>query len=151
MDFLRELFGQHQPSQEPARCPQCHLALENIHLGEVPVQCCGLCNGVWLSLDDFERIPALAPEHVEGFLHDTESSVTLSASVSPRQCPNCKGAMTNFLFREKVWLDWCPEGHGMWLDQGELAVVHHIRNEAEAMTEEQKAQVKEQLEGLKQT
>ena len=56
--------------------------------------------------------------------------------------------MINFLFRAQIWLDWCPDGHGMWLDRGELALVHQIRTETEALSDEQKQKLLEQVAGL---
>jgi hypothetical protein len=49
---------------------------------------------------------------------------TFAPSRLPRACPSCNQAMENFAFDESgIWLDACNQGHGIWLDQGELKLL----------------------------
>lgn len=41
---------------------------------------------------------------------------------TPRSCPSC-GATLQQVHHEGVELDRCPNGHGLWLDRGELRQV----------------------------
>ena len=52
----------------------------------------------------------------------------------------------SFLFQSEIWLDWCEDGHGMWLDRGELAVVHKLRCAAGRLSEEQRDRVRAEVE-----
>jgi hypothetical protein len=38
------------------RCPKCRIALEPQQLGEVPIERCNSCNGVWLDEGRLERL-----------------------------------------------------------------------------------------------
>jgi len=46
--------------------------------------------------------------------------------------------MRNYDFRNGVYLDSCPNGHGIWLDRGELEIVHRIRQAAGELTREER-------------
>ena len=49
---------------------------------------------------------------------------TLAPSRIARSCPACSKSMDNFKFEETgVWVDACPDNHGIWLDRGELRLL----------------------------
>jgi len=54
-----------------------------------------------------------------------------------RTCPSCSTALSTIL-HEGVELDRCPDGHGLWLDRGELLAVTQSR-EADRPAEEEHA------------
>lgn len=102
-----------------------------------------------MGFEVFDAVPDLPAEQLEGYKQSADSEHTLSASRSPRQCPNCAEPMINFHFRSQVWLDWCAEQHGIWLDRGELALVHQIRDEARSLTEAETGELQNQVIRLK--
>lgn len=145
MDFLREFFGHSKPSGGETQCPQCESGLMPSTIGAETVWLCSKCNGVWLSFDSFEKVPQLPADEVAPFQEEPDSQLTLTASRSPRACPTCAKPMINFLFRQEIWLDWCDEGHGMWLDRGEVALVHRILKASPPLSEEQKQGMRDQV------
>jgi Zn-finger nucleic acid-binding protein len=149
METLREFLGESKPGGEPANCPQCQLALTPSTLSGEEVLLCSRCNGVWLSFDCFDKVPHLPEADVAPFQDPPDTELSLKASRSPRACPNCARPMINFHFRQEVWLDWCDEGHGMWLDRGEMALVHRIREQSQALSEEQKQGLRDQVGAIK--
>lgn len=149
MSFLDELATQSHSNDGPAVCPGCKQALQPSELGSSAIQRCAGCNGVWMGFEAFDAVPGLPAEQLESYKQEADSGFTLSASRSPRQCPNCNNSMINFHFRSQVWLDWCEEGHGMWLDRGELALVHQIRDEAQSLSAAESNQLKGQIDSLK--
>lgn len=138
MDFFRELIGNETQTHDGGKCPVCRMPLELARIHEIDLHRCPQCQGSWMSFSAFEQLDALSEDDLEAFQEEPEAQYTFQASGSPRACPECEHAMIDFLFRDQLWLDWCPEGHGMWLDKGEVRLVHRLRAAAEHLTAEQR-------------
>lgn len=132
-DFFYEIFGNIFETSENSNlypiCPNCNTELESfLHQGAI-VHNCQKCGGIWLSrssfettLDEPEKEAGEIPN--EGFMTDH----TFSRSTSSRSCPHCNSRMENYQFSydSGIWIDACPNGHGIWLDPGELEIVRNI-------------------------
>lgn len=107
-------------TRRPPRCPSCSCALRPVHGG---LHACGSCQGLWMPNESFQEClrgeveaptgSALAGQH------------TYQRSASSRTCPACEARMENyqFAYQSGIWIDACPDQHGVWLDAGELPLI----------------------------
>jgi Zn-finger nucleic acid-binding protein len=102
------------------RCPKCGSLLQAQQIGEVEVDQCTSCHGIWLDLGELPLLldrPAVPRGNgrVAPVIWDTVSG----------SCPRCggEGHMTRItsLKRPDVVMDSCPVCYGIWLDGGELS------------------------------
>ena len=109
-------------------CPKCYAGMRTAKHGDVTVDFCELCYGVWLDKGELERI-ALQSTKVEGsamealqLALDTDSEIVEDKSYT---CPHCEKIMQKVKFKtkENVIADKCPVCTGMWFDPGELIAV----------------------------
>lgn len=102
-------------------CPQCETAMIVLELDGIEIDHCFNCGGVWLDAGELEKL-----------MKDYTATVWLTELVpveaSPERrlkCPICEKEMEKSVWalEEPVTVDCCPEGDGIWLDNGELAAI----------------------------
>ncbi len=81
---------------------------------------CSSCGGIWFDVDE---LALLFEEHA---LLTDESLIALPEAVTDetrRRCPHCRSTMrkVNIGPGQRVLVDVCPRGHGMFFDRGEVA------------------------------
>ncbi|MDW8345270.1 MAG: zf-TFIIB domain-containing protein [Verrucomicrobiae bacterium] len=89
-------------------CPKCDTALLIVFMGDVEVDLCDRCRGLWL--DDGE---------LESLGGPPATDQTVIQGKTRYLCPRCDQPM-RLVRRCDVELEECPRGHGIWLDAGEL-------------------------------
>lgn len=101
------------------QCPKCEQELQHQLFGEVEVDQCLGCHGVWLDLGE---LPVLRQQKNTKYSQDSGETVIHDVVSAP--CPRCggEGHMTRIhdLKRPEIVLDTCPVCYGIWLDGGEL-------------------------------
>lgn len=122
-------------------CPRCKSSLSPVHAGELELDVCRSCEGVWFDKDELSRAlkspesgrsDGLRPSW-RGKARDDEKEPGPSAVA----CPRCSGAMRRFRFglSSKVLIDGCLKGCGVWLDDGELgAIADHLADHLKPRT-----------------
>lgn len=131
-------------------CPRCAVPMhEESYEGEL-LDRCASCRGSWLSR---ERLGAIlevrerrhTPEELEAFRQSRAAEARTDDTSAPLPCPACEGEMarSHHHYAAEVMVDRCREGHGFWLDAGEL---EHIQLAVEE--EEDRLTVRIQEEGL---
>ncbi|MEQ8277781.1 MAG: zf-TFIIB domain-containing protein [Deltaproteobacteria bacterium] len=118
--------------EESWPCPRCKTSeLESLLAGEVLIDHCTQCGGLWLDHTVFERMQ-------ENESLSAPAMLSLAELPKPSQdvaqhgyipCPQCEKLMTpkNYARRSGVIIDLC-KAHGAWFDAGELpAIVEFIR------------------------
>lgn len=111
------------------RCPACEAPLLAIEYDEVEVDYCTECRGIWLDAGELELLFGDGA-HVQEFLR---GGVDAPGRESARKCPICRTTMGKQRTRggEEILYDQCPNGHGLWLDDGELsAIMRHAPEHA---------------------
>lgn len=112
-------------------CPNCNLPMEPFQVGSMLADVCSGCSGIWLSPSFFEAVLEAADDEVKDVPDDGDlSHHTFDRSPSSRVCPNCDSFMENYQYNytSGIWIDACPNHHGIWLDPGELDMVRdHYR------------------------
>jgi Zn-finger nucleic acid-binding protein len=109
---------------EGAACPACAAVLTRSRLGELEIQDCRTCGGLWLDRAVFEALGESRERQgaVLGALPAPASAPgAVLGPVIYRPCPACGQKMNrvNYARRSGVVLDVC-KAHGLWFDQDEL-------------------------------
>ena len=102
------------------RSPLTNEPLLVLELEGVEIDYCPLTHGIWLDAGELEEL-----------YHDRQAAESLIASLkideSSREqrvrCPICRKKMEKVLAEDKILIDRCKYGHGLWFDEGELIEV----------------------------
>ncbi len=104
-------------------CPACRQAMIIVEYDDVELDMCPDCSGLWF---DSQELGQLFEK--EGALEQLNSlEQSLAPAPNPknsRRCPRCRGRLRQVVVPEignELILDECPQGDGLWFDQGELA------------------------------
>ena len=123
------------------KCPRCDSNLEAESYEGVEIDRCIDCKGSWLDEGELTRIIITKEEHFsEELLQETLATaftgVPQDEKRSIERCPKCQRAMVaiNYDYSSGIIVDRCPDGHGLWMDGGELekAQIHREHYQAEA-------------------
>ena len=107
------------------KCPKCDGELKPEKQGNIIVQRCDGCSGIWLSYPELQEVEdtVWSDEKLKGTLEFNENPSTL-------KCPECGKQMVKFEYRySNLQLDTCPDMHGFWLDKGEEERIKEIMGE----------------------
>lgn len=106
-----------------ASCPDCKVAMHQLHVGATAVLECETCDGVWVDGQTFEQLCA-DREAQAAVLHQFADRPKPSPRVKYRPCVRCGKMMNrvNFARISGVVVDVC-KGHGTFLDPGELHAI----------------------------
>jgi len=107
-----------------APCPGCEKPMADYMVGDLEVQACQACGGLWLDRAMFEQLGSSRERQgaVLGALPTPAAPPVVALEpVRYRPCPACRQRMNrvNYARRSGVVLDVCKE-HGLWFDQDEL-------------------------------
>ncbi|MEW6280775.1 MAG: zf-TFIIB domain-containing protein [Candidatus Eremiobacterota bacterium] len=99
------------------KCPTCLVEMRLVRFGDLEVDQCERCDGIWFDDGEPERFVTVASRGaLEPIFFDDPSD---KVPPGQRKCPRC-----NILMRVWEWgethVDVCPECRGLWLDRWEL-------------------------------
>jgi Zn-finger nucleic acid-binding protein len=111
-DIQRQLADD-RLSLSTRRCPQCRQPFANVRMRNLSVEYCRQCRGSWFDPGELGLITHNP--------RDVPSS-GVSHRKSRFRCPVCDTAMWECIFRKpfNLLVDRCPDGHGVYLEEGEL-------------------------------
>lgn len=107
-------------------CPRCSKALSEAQVGNVKVDGCNGCGGVWFDNKELNAVAQTRTSQMSDledmFLPD-ESNLTHNTTML---CPVCVVQLYEFEFPHcpGIKLDACPLCRGIWVDDGELKAMH---------------------------
>lgn len=101
-------------------CPACNEPLVSFELEGVEIDHCISCGGTWLDGGEMEQIAELAGAE-PGKLSDALVRGG-GGKHGKRVCLRCPSKL-RVVSVEKIEIDRCPYGHGLWFDRGELKAV----------------------------
>lgn len=111
------------------KCPNCRAELVSTTRDGVDANYCAACRGMWLSQAELGRLEDEAFDLGD----DEKGTLVFSSSATARACPQCGGALRMFQYRlYDLELDYCPAGHGYWLDADEDRRVLELMKQEEA-------------------
>lgn len=123
MDEFRDLEKTGERSSS-AKCPRCAIAMTESLYGELAVEECFSCGGMWFDERELQGFVAryrARKEAVEGVPLDSRlQRFSPAGPVVYLPCPRCGRLMSRFNFGRisGVIVDKCVDG--MWLDAGEV-------------------------------
>jgi Zn-finger nucleic acid-binding protein len=101
-------------------CVKCTSVLDKSRVGDVEVDLCPSCGGLWLDHGEIERIGRGKQEDLGKLRADlTGSPRPAPPSDTKTNCPACPGALKEVVLGP-VHVDYCAKCHGVFLDRGEL-------------------------------
>lgn len=102
------------------KCPRCHdaeLAPCKACGGDVTVEYCRHCQGVWFEAGEMEQVLDVAAKDLEK-----------RSGYRSVPCPNCGEAMKAFTYPQTLAeVDMCGRCNGIWLDGGEFKEIKTVR------------------------
>lgn len=110
------------------QCPRCKNRLLEVEYEGLQVFQCPTCKGHWVPGQRLSQIvdirqKTFTPEEMAVFerLHKSARELVHQAD-STAICPECEKQMlqNRYPYAAEVLIDRCPDGHGIWLDAGEL-------------------------------
>lgn len=122
------------------KCPRCRGDLSQEKYEGVVVDKCPSCNGLWVAgsrlaqiIDIREKTFSIEEIAEYNKLHEQHHGLVNEAS-SAVACPECGTKMTqnHYNYAAEVLIDRCPNGHGIWLDQGEIEHIQMAVEEQES-------------------
>ncbi len=142
--MVKNFVSSLREDKAPGQITKCHTCQQNLVAktsGQHLLLGCPTCEGTWIPIaslkaalsDDLEN-----EELLEAVDNDGESDIgnTFAPSRVSRKCPACEQFLENHKFDDSgVWIDSCPEGHGIWLDRGELKLLSQRRKGRSNATE----------------
>lgn len=102
------------------KCAKCEGVLQKVNLGEVEVDQCPECSGIWFDFGELDRI--LEEDDISKLRDNIDNSA--AEDVLRSACPACGGAgkmiQCASLQVHGLHIDTCKVCYGQWLDGGEL-------------------------------
>ena len=135
-------------------CPRCKTKLGGLQIGDIGLQECARCGGLWSAPDMFESICADGENQsaVLNFAGGRSEITGQPAQISYVPCPECKQLMnrSNFARSSGVIIDLCKQ-HGVWFDAEELPkIIGFIRQGGlEKARQREKLEIKEERDRLR--
>ncbi len=123
-------------------CPRDGSPLVNTKAeGEVVVDSCVTCGGLWLDQGELEELTRLYRERGERVPPEQDAmtaglEAARQKNLPPGPCPKCGETMVQeeYGYASMILVDRCTHAHGVWLDKGELEEIEafYARERAES-------------------
>ena len=119
------------------QCPGCGKPLDEYTVFGMRFEGCPACRGIWLFKDELRRLKNKVEHGSMRWLNDEINNIDKTSAVATKRvCPKCENVkMVSALFgKSSIVIDWCPQCHGMWLDQDEFgSVTEYLKHELYSM------------------
>lgn len=102
-------------------CPKCGSDLEKITYGDITVDRCSSCAGIWFDSLEVEQLKAIqGSESLD--LGNPELDSRLNHVKKTILCPRCQCKMNPMVDMDQytIWYEKCDQCQGIWLDAGEF-------------------------------
>lgn len=104
-------------------CPKCGDAMRNLTIGQVIIDQCPSCSGIWFDEGELQRVLAAGGRKTLKQL-STENPANPDLDVKAATCPRqtCTDAMIRVANpgNAELFIDACPNCGGVWYDGGEV-------------------------------
>lgn len=101
-------------------CPKCDDSMQSVQFGEITVDRCTGCQGIWFDMLEHEHLKEIPGSEVidigdpaVGRQHNEQMKV---------DCPVCHVHMIRMVDAQQphIWYENCPVCHGVFFDAGEF-------------------------------
>lgn len=126
-DAADEAGGEPAVLPKQRQCPACAASLEEAELGDIPLDLCGQCGGVWCDGNELTTLFFTWQQAAGGSqapaTENSAQSVDEDEAGRQRLCVICQAPLErfNFHYTSNIYVDNCPQGHGTWLDADRMA------------------------------
>jgi Zn-finger nucleic acid-binding protein len=105
----------------PTTCPKCRGNLEQVVCGDIEVDRCLYCKGIWFDSLEAEKLKAIKGSEILD-IGDPETGSQLDKITGDIDCPRCEAKMIRMVDIDQhcIWYEKCSVCHGVWLDAGEF-------------------------------
>lgn len=103
------------------KCPKCKKPdLIILEFDEIEVDYCVECKGIWFDSGELELLAG--NDTIKKLLSNAQTASSIKTKERKRKCPICRKRMTKSILPDAngLLIDLCKNGHGFWLDDGEL-------------------------------
>lgn len=111
------------------RCPACRNTLDPRDSGDIRVDVCRACGGIWFDRFELKKMDEPHEPIADDILNVGEAGPAKADRSERHRCPRCHDLIMMrhyFSVREEVEIDECPGCGGVWLDRGELSKVRGL-------------------------
>ena len=102
------------------QCVKCDGQLRRVILGEIEVDKCDRCSGIWFDCGELDKI--LEADSIDALKNEIDNHREHDAQKG--KCPRCGGTgnmvQVTSLKNADIHIDTCSVCYGQWLDGGEL-------------------------------
>lgn len=111
------------------KCPKDKSVLgSRIYEGDVEVDACPSCQGMWLDKGELEQIEEIQEHDYSEELKRMPDLIGPAYEMARQQtlpalcCPKCGAEMSKheYAYCSQIIIDVCPKCQGVWLDKGEI-------------------------------
>lgn len=94
-------------------CPECQQHMSRVTMKDTEIDYCLLCKGCWFDPGELKVFSGLSSDH---------PAEDLKSRASRFPCPVCGEDMREHVFirSDNLLVDRCPNGHGIYLENGEF-------------------------------
>ena len=127
------------------KCPVDNSVLQSqVYEGDVEVDACPSCGGMWLDKEELERIEQTQQRDYTEELKRMPDFIgaayemALQKSLPVISCPKCNAEMSKheYAYCSQIVIDVCPKCQGLWLDKGEIEQLEIIFERSQVETKE---------------
>jgi Zn-finger nucleic acid-binding protein len=109
------------------KCPDCRQPMTADRRGDIAVDVCKACAGIWLDEGELRQVMQSDPLGLISLEESHAPEVApLAAATRLRRCPDCDRGLDRYryLYDSPVQLDLCAACGGVWVEDGELEKIH---------------------------
>jgi Zn-finger nucleic acid-binding protein len=106
-------------------CPSCSIELGRKMVGEIEVDECPSCKGIWFEDDELRK----AKDSTDSDLNWIDFEIwkhkdKVKARSKDLQCPACRKALVAIDYSDTdIEIDYCPSCKGIWLEKDEFKLI----------------------------
>lgn len=111
-------------------CPRCTVPMNSLTAGDIEVDECPQCKGVWFDQGEFRQVKDLAEPDLNWYDFEIwKHQDRFKLVPNPLFCPNCHAEMFAINYdTTNVEIDVCNQCRGVWLDGGEFEKIIDAMN-----------------------
>ena len=111
------------------KCPKCNIELVPAVRHKLPVYLCPSCKGMWLEQPELAQLE----DEVFDFGDRWKGTLVFGSTATTDHCPVCAALLRRFKYRfYDLEMEFCPNGHGYWLEADEDTRVLELMKKEEA-------------------
>ncbi len=114
--------------EAPMNCAKCTGTLIHLMMGEVELDRCDRCHGIWFDRGELDQVLSDGDVQLPAASYVDSGASTGPSAVDrvPGNCPRCQQAQLGrvpSVVVDDLAYDECPKCRGVWLDSGELSTL----------------------------